>query len=286
MRLRSLALLALGSLSFYAACTSNDASKPAQTGGQAASAGGRKNSAGAKSSAGESSERGGEAGELALAGANGAGQPADGAGGERAAGGNGGAGGEDPASGVELPAVCPGVLADYVTLMGTDADDVFDAARLASKKLIFGLAGADTFAADAGGEDCLLGGPGNDSFSSPGEHASYYLGGPGADTYHVDKTGNYLRIADFEGIDRISLAQATFGFLTGKAGEVPGSAQVLVVAGYSNDTDLGMDGTRLVYDPDSGELWQDEPGRMNDQRILTILNHDGFVFDLDVLLLE
>jgi hypothetical protein len=161
---------------------------------------------------------------------------------------------------------------------------------VSGKKLIFGLAGEDTFPKEHGGDDCIVGGNGDDGFTNSDEFVNYYVGGPGADVYHVDTAGNFVRIADFSGEDTISLKQTFFTFLVGNAGAPVNSAQLKSVPGYSTGTSAGaFEGTALIYDPSSGELWRDSDSGDNTTsatKVLTVLNKDGYVFDLADFVIE
>jgi hypothetical protein len=59
------------------------------------------------------------------------------------------------------------------------------------------------------------------------------------------------------------------------------------VPGYSTGTPSGViEGASIIYDPQTGELWRDWDGgikgsSVNDAQILTILNKDGYTFDLN-----
>jgi hypothetical protein len=298
----------LVSVTAYVGCGSSDGSRAEQDGGAGGeggeaptSAGGKNNVAGSQNSGGNANQAGGQGGDLGAAGSSaaGAGGAAGGmstggvnAGGEaNGAAGNAGAGG-DTGDAFAVPAACPVPQEGFVQVVGTEEADTFLLADVSGKKLIFGLGGDDIFPHEHGGDDCLVGGPGNDDFSNSDEFANYYVGGPDADTYHIDTTGNYVRITDMAAGDTISLSVATFAFLTGTIGEPPNSLQVKAVAGYSTGTPSGVtEGGSIVYDPSTGELWQDFDGgikgsSVNDKQILTILNKDGYQFDVNDFLLE
>jgi hypothetical protein len=302
MRIHLPALIALASATTYAACGSSDASKALQEGGAGGEAGETAGSGGSNNAAAGSKNGGGSANNVAgQAGENSSGGQTTGQGG--ASGGDsgmlGGASGTDAAGAggsgetpgdMSLPAACPGVLADYTLLVGTSGDDAFTTQDVGGKKLIFGLEGMDSFPKEHGGEDCIVGGPGDDDFTNSDEFANYYFGGGGADTYHIDTTGNYVRIADMASGDVIALSKVTFTFLTGASGDVPQSTQVLAVPGYSTGTSSGVvEVSSIIYDPTSGELWLDTDGGVkgvNDKQILTIVNKDGYTFDIDDFELE
>lgn len=303
MRVHLPALLALASATTYVACGSSDAAKAvpeaAGAGGEGgestSSSGGSSNVAGSKNGGGSANMVGGQAGEssggAATSGQGGASGGDSGMLGGAAGAETTGAGGEGPVD-MSLPAACPGVLADYTLLVGTDGDDVFTTQDVGGKKLIFGLDGMDTYPKEHGGDDCIVGGPGDDDFTNSDEFANYYFGGAGADTYHIDTTGNYVQIADLEHGDIIALNQVKFAFLTGNAGDIPSSTQVFAVPGYSTGTTSGViEGSSIVYDPNSGELWLDYDGgvkgsSVNDKQILTVLNKDSYTFDVDDFELE
>jgi hypothetical protein len=301
MRVHLSALMALVSATTYVACGSSDPSKTVQAGGaggeggDASSSGGSKNNvAGSQNGGGSKNNVGGAGGEPGASGGATAGAAGVSLGGESSGGmSSAGAGGEAGApNDTGLPAACPGMLTDYVTLLGTPDDDSFTVQDVGGKKLIFGLDGADTFPTEHGGEDCLVGGPGDDDFTNSDEFANYYVGGAGADTYHLDTTGNYVRIADMEAGDHIALSQATFTFLSGVVGEPISSNQIHSVPGYSTGSPSGViEGSSIIYDPLTGELWQDYDGGLkgssvNDKQILTVLNHASYVFDVNDFLLD
>lgn len=302
MRVHLPALLALASAVTYAACGSSDTTKTlpeggaAGEGGDSTSAGGKSNVAGSQNGGGSLNMVGGQTGE------GGAGAPATGQGGAsagdsgmlsgaagtEAAAGAGGSG--DTTGDMSLPAACPGVIADYTLLVGTAGDDVFTTLDVGGKKLIFGLDGMDTYPKEHGGDDCIVGGPGDDDFTNSDEFANYYVGGAGADTYHIDTSGNYVHIADLEHGDIIGLSKVKFPFLTGNAGDIPSSTQVLAVADYSTGTSSGVvEASSIIYDPNSGELWLDVDGGakgVNDRQILTVINKGSYTFDVDDFELE
>jgi hypothetical protein len=302
MRVHLPALIALVSASTYVACGSSDPSKTEEAGGVGGAAGeagittGGKSSGAGTQSGGGSKNNAGEAGMTTggvAANAGAAGSEAGGAGaaGESAGGMSSGAAGAPPDD-MSLPAVCPGLLDDYTLLSGSAGDDHFLAADVSGKKLIFGLGGADIFDTEHGGDDCLVGGPGDDDFTNSDEFANYYVGGAGADTYHISTTGNYLRIGDLEAADELSFEQATFTYLLGAAGDNVNANQLHSVSGYSTGTSSGVvEGSSLVYDPSTGELWQDFDGgvkgsSVSDKLILTVLNHDSYTFDPDDFVIE
>jgi hypothetical protein len=306
MRVRFPALLALASVTTYVACGASDPSKAAQeegAGGEAGdstSAGGKSSAAGSQNGGGSLNNPGGQGGTDSGTGAT-AGNVDGGTGNEAGAGGvvgsagdaGAGAGGETGTDTSTLPTACPGVIADYTTLVGSAADDAFTGPDVNGKKLIFGLEGADTFPAEHGGDDCLVGGAGDDDFTNSDEFANYYVGGPGADVYHISTTGNYVRIADMEPADELSLKQTSFAFLTGAAGDTVNANQIHAIPGYSTTgTPSGVvEASSLVYDPTTGELWLDADGgikgsSLDDRQILTILNHQGYTFDIDDFVLE
>lgn len=304
MRLPTLVVL-LSSAAYAAACGSSDESKAepdggaagATDGGESPSVGGSQNAAGTRNaggspsaSAGEGNDgEGGASGHGAAAGVGAGGEPSpDAAGGMDASGGMG-AGGESNSSLDVLPEACPGAFADYTRLVGTDGDDTFTTPDVNGQKLIFGLDGVDTFPAEHGGQDCLVGGPGNDDFTNSDEFANYYYGGSGDDTYHVDTAGNFVHIADFAAGDRIALSLATYP-LTGTPGEPASSAQVVSVPGFSSGTSTASEATVIVYDPETGELWRDVGGGTKDDGsaavILTIVNKSSYVFDINDFIVE
>jgi hypothetical protein len=298
MRVRLPALIALVSAAAYVACGSDDGSKAVQEGGAGGEAGEAPTTMGGKSAAGSQNNAGTPNGGEPSAGTNSAAGTA-GAGGAGAGGvdagagagglGTAGAGGEsgDPFA---TPAACPG--GPYTLLVGTSEPDTFGSEEVSGAKLIFGLSGDDIFEYDTSGFDCLVGGPGNDDFTNPSENDNYYVGGPGADTYHIDHTGNYVHIADMAAGDTIALSLGAFDFLQGVAGSTPSTNNLKSVPGYSTGTTSGVtEGTTIIYDPTSGELWLDWDGGIkgssaSDQQILTILNKDGYTFDINDFVLE
>jgi hypothetical protein len=318
MRVRLPALIALVSAASYVACGSNDPSTsvPQAGGGAAGEAGdgpsvaGSQNIAGSNNTAGSKNNVGGEGGVpggggRATAGAAGAevgGESAGGTGALTGAGAGGvdgtmggasGAGGEAPL-GTVLPLGCVGALADYALVLGTAEDDSYAGGDLGGNKLVYGLEGDDSFGSSNDGHDCLVGGPGDDDFTNSSEQASYFVGGPGSDTYHINTTSNYVKLVDMESGDVIGLSKAQFPFLNSTVGEPPSSLLVSSVAGYSTGTASGVvEGAAIVYDPTTGELWQDPDGGAKASsavQIGTILNHDvsdgGYVFDINDFILE
>ena len=307
MRVRLPALIAVISAAAYVACGSDDGSKTLQAGGEGGEGGDpTQNQAGKNATAGSQNNLGGDAGQGGAGSGGSAGMVGDagaplggqggasgsaGAGGSRAGsdgeGGNGGMGGDATTDPLVKPAACPSPVNGYTQLVGTEAADTFTADNVSGQKLIFGLGGDDVFPTEHGGDDCLVGGPGNDDFTNSDEFANYYVGGAGADTYHINTTGNYLRIADMEAGDTIALSLAKFQFLAGVPGETPSVNNVRSVPGYSTGTPSGVsEGSSIVYDPTSGELWLDWDGgtkgsSVNDAQILTILNKDGYQFSID-----
>jgi hypothetical protein len=203
-----------------------------------------------------------------------------------------GASGEGGASpDVSLPAACPGVLEDYMQVTGTTDNDTYVTEQLAGKQLVLGLAGDDIFGKSSDGLDCLVGGDGEDDFSSSIEQATYFVGGAGADTYHIDSANNYVHIGDMESVDTIGLSQATFTFLGGAPGDVPSQFQVVSSAGYATGTVDGCgEGSCIVYDPDTGELWRDmdgyKKGATDATVVGTIVNHDSYIFSLDDFIID
>lgn len=300
MRLRLPTLVILLSAAAYAAaCGSNDETKAepdaaagASDGGESPSDGGSQSAGGAHDVGGGPSAAGGQGGQIAEAGTAG-----DGASGGVSLGGDtSGSGGQSGAAGASnpseldlLPEACPGAFADYTRLLGTDDDDGFTTQDVSGQKLIFGLDGADTFPAEHGGQDCLVGGPGNDDFTNSDEFVNYYYGGSGDDTYHVDTAGNFVRIADFAAGDQIALSSATYP-LAGTPGEPPSPAQVVSIPGFSSGTSTASEATVMVYDPDTGELWRDVGGGTKDDGsaavILTIVNKSSYVFDINDFVVE
>lgn len=301
MRVRIPALIAVISAAAYVACGSDDGSKAVQAGGEGGEGGeaptnqgGKNNTAGSQNNAGNDAGGQGGAGATSNAGAAG-GSGLGGEGGVTASagaggalggsGGDGGAGGESPDP-LAQPAACPTAGNPYTQLVGTEAADTFTSNDVSGKKLIFGLGGDDIFPTEHGGDDCLVGGPGDDDFTNSDEFVNYYVGGPGADTYHITTTGNYLRIADMEAGDTLALSAAAFPFV-GAPGDTPSANNIKSVPGYSTGTPSGVtEGTTIIYDPTSGELWLDWDGGVkgssaNDRQILTILNKDGYQFSLD-----
>jgi hypothetical protein len=290
--------MVLVSSATYGACGSSDQLKGEPEGGAAgASEGGEPSStsAGGTKSGGTGAVAAGAPNGLAGEGGAGVelgGAPQGGVGASAGAAGAdnlGGAGGEPDLPTDTLPSACPGTLSQYTTLLGTNGDDVFTSSDVSGQKLIFGLDGADSFPTEHGGQDCLVGGRGNDDFTNSDEFVNYYYGGSGDDTYHVNTAGNYLRIADFELGDRIALDQAAFP-LTGAPGDTPSPIQVLSVPGFSMGTSTNSEASVIVYDPNSGELWRDVGGGTKDDGsaavILTILNKDTYVFDVDDFFIE
>ena len=299
MRVRLPALIAVISAAAYVACGSDDGSKAVQAGGEGGEGGdpaqgqaGKNNTAGSLNNVGGEGGAGvaGSQGQSGDAGAPGGFGGAAGVPGGAGAGGNGGdagGGGEGNVDPLAQPAACPSPVNGYTKLVGTETADTFTTNDVSGKKLIFGLGGDDVFPREHGGDDCLVGGPGNDDFSNSDEFVNYYVGGPGADTYHIDTTGNYLRIADMEAGDTLALSLTKFAFLAGVPGETPSANNVKSVAGYATGTPSGVsEGSTIIYDPTSGELWLDWDGgtkgsSVNDAQILTILNKDGYQFSLD-----
>lgn len=299
MRVRLPALIAVISAAAYAACGSDDGSKAVQAGGEGGEGGdptqsqaGKNNTAGSQNNVGGEGGAGvaGNKGASGDAGAPGgfggqAGTPGS-SGAAGTPGGEGGGGGEGNVDPLAQPAACPTPVNGYTQVVGTEAADTFTSNDVSGQKLIFGLGGDDVFPTEHGGDDCLVGGPGDDDFTNSDEFVNYYVGGPGADTYHITTTGNYLRIADMETGDTIALSSTTFPFL-GASGDTPSANNLLSVPGYSTGTPSGVtEGTTIIYDPTSGELWLDWDGgtkgsSVNDKQILTILNKDGYQFSRD-----
>jgi hypothetical protein len=284
----------------FVACGSSDHARSDQDGGAGGeggseagaptTSGGSNSSAGSQNSAGMSSNanagQGGEAGAGAAATAGAGGEGGSSSGG---AGGEGGA----PTDGA-LPAACPGVIGDYTQVEGTAGDDIYMETDLVGKRLVFSREGVDTFEAGGDGGDCLVGGPGDDHFSSPSEMASYFVGGAGADTYHIDTQVNIVRIVDMEAADTIALSVNAFPFLFGDPGDTAQPGQVYALEGYSAGTasiPVG-EGSAIVYDPTTGELWRDDDRATKGSstggefQLGTILNHDGYQFSLDDFVLE
>jgi hypothetical protein len=284
------------------ACGSDDPSKSAPAdgeggaGGEVPSSAGSSNAAGSQTSAGKGNSVGGQAGEAATG--NQAGAPmfsggAAGAAGAAGATGDGGQAGEAPLD-TGLPPGCPGVIDDYTLLLGSAADDLFTNPELNGKVLVHGLQGNDTFPQSGDGSDCLVGGPGDDDFTNSNEQASYFVGGPGDDWYHINTHANYVNLVDMEPGDVIALSLTTFPFL-GLLGDSPDPSHLKAVPGYSTGTSSGVvEGSCIVYDPNTGELWEDPDGGDKGTTALqigTILNHDtqapgGYVFDINDFLIE
>lgn len=301
MRVQVSALLALVSAAAYVACGSNDNTRierAAGAGGQGdAGAAGEHNTLGGSQNNAGTLNMGGEAGTPA--GGVG-GEQLGGAGGSDVVGGAAGAGGEaqggapatdlTPADG--LPKECPGSLDMYTLKDGTSGVDQYLQADLNGRILAFGEAGNDVFGEDYAGDDCLIGGPGDDQFTSSGEANSYFFGGTGADTYHVIWKYGYLHIADMEAADTIALSKDEFPFLTGNVGEHLAAGQLVSVAGYGTGADSGTNLATLVYDPSTGELYQDLDGgklepKMPDDRVVGhILNYGTYKFDPNDFVLD
>lgn len=298
MRVHFPALIAVVSVTgCFVACGSSDHSRSDHDGGAGgeggteagapSTSGGSNSSAGSQSSAGMSSNA--NAGQ---GGDSGASAAATGGEGGTSSGGAGGEGGAPPDN--ALPAACPGVLDDYTEVEGTSGDDLYIADDLAGKRLVLSREGIDTFEAGGDGGDCLVGGPGDDHFSSPSDAASYFVGGAGSDTYHIDTQANFVRIADMEAADTIALSVNAFPFLFGDPGDTAQSSQVYSIAGYSAGTGtipVG-EGSAIVYDPTTGELWRDDDrvtkgsSPTAEFQLGTIVNHEGYQFSLDDFVLE
>lgn len=80
-----------------------------------------------------------------------------------------------------VPNECPGSLADYNLIVGTEGNDNLTGTN--SPDLIFGLGGNDTIAG-GNGADCLVGGDGNDVIGGDQNAENQHdvlLGGPGDD---------------------------------------------------------------------------------------------------------
>jgi hypothetical protein len=199
-------------------------------------------------------------------------------------GGEGGAAGAPPDSG--LPAVCPGVLADYTTVTGTDGPDTFTTEQQTNKTLILGLEGDDVIDRNHDGNDCLVAGPGDDDLMNPGEAMSYMIGGPGADTFHlVAQKNNYAQIADMSAEDTIGLSRTTFTYLGGATGGTPYDSQLYAIVDYAAGTGMipNGEGAAIVYDPATGGLYEDMDRGDNStgvSQIATVLNHASYTYDI------
>jgi hypothetical protein len=301
MRLHLSAWLALVSAATaYTACGSSDESKAVGAAGEggengdaAAGAGGNSPStAGSQNNGGSQNAAAGLGGDIA-AGGNSGGPALGGQSAGGAAAGAGGAGGDGGAPDSGLPAGCPGMLEDYTQLIGTSDGDAYVTAQLDNKQLVFGLAGDDTFGKSNDGGDCLVGGPGEDDFTSSTEQATYFVGGAGADTYHIDSVNNYVHIADMESVDTIGLSKVAFPFFSNAVGDVPNQFQLVSAPGYATGTVSACgEGSCIVYDPNTGELWRDSDGyakgsSSDDAFVIgTIVNHEAYVFSLDDFVID
>ena len=295
MRAHLPALIALVSVSTYAACGSSDVRKVSQAGGAAGEGGVAAMGAGSPSTggslnagAGAPSESAGQAGITGFGGASLGGMSDAGQAGLGASAGNDGASGAGQAgapSEYALPAECPGVVGDYTLVVGTDQQDTFSELQQDGKALVFGLNGADVFDADYAGQDCLLGGPGDDVFTSSSEASSYFFGGPGDDTYHLTNDYNYFYLVDMEADDVVTLSLTAFDFLVGAPGNNPAADQILSLPGYSlgnASIPASQNAGAIVYDPDNGQLWADtDRGDKTSgaTQIGTILDFASYVFD-------
>jgi hypothetical protein len=304
MRVHLPALLALVSATTYVACGSSDRSAADQEagangeGGDANDSGGSSNRAGSSNGAGTKNSGGGDSSNggapIAPGGEGGAaGSSRGGSGGEEALGGDAGAAGAAGASSdPTFPELCPGVLADYTRVDGTSGADTFVTAQLAGKTLVLGLEGDDIFDTNHDGQDCLIGGPGDDDLTNPGENVSYLFGGPGADTFHlIAQLNNYAFIADMSSEDTIGLSKTTFTFLDGVAGATPSDYQLQAIDNYSSGTGTVPpgEGAAIVYDPVSGELWQDTDRGDNTSgavKIATVVNAAAYTYDIDDFVLD
>jgi hypothetical protein len=291
------------------ACGSDDPSKTVQAGGAGGEGGdgpsvaGKQNVAGSLNNGGGSkNSAGGDGGVPSQGGMPGPGGSAvAGAalGGESTGGAAAGAGGSTAGAGGEggqapldagLPLGCPGVITEYTVVTGTSGDDAFSLTELSNRSLVHGLEGDDTFPQSGDGADCLVGGPGDDDFVDPNEQASYFVGGPGADTYHVTSHANLINLLDMESGDTIALSATQFTWLSGAIGEPIPAYSLKAVAGYSTGADSGtVEGSSIIYDPNTGELWEDPNGGVKDGSSLqigTIHNHDSYVFDINDFIVE
>jgi hypothetical protein len=296
-------LLALVSATSYVACGSSDESRTDQEagangeGGDGSNSGGSQNSAGSSDVAGTNNSGGGDRSNggapIALGGEGGtAGSSPGGSGGDQPLGGDAGAAGAAGASSdPTFPELCPGVRADYTQVDGSSGADTFATAQLAGKTLVLGLEGDDIFDRNHDGQDCLVGGPGDDDLTNPGENVSYLFGGPGADTFHlIAQLNNYAFIADMSSEDTIGLSKATFTFLDGVAGATPSEYQMHSIENYSTGAVVpNGEGSVIVYDPVSGELWQDLDRGDNSagaSKIATIVNAAAYTYSIDDFVLD